>query len=51
MAKATYRVVEPIRHDGDDLPVGAEVALDKDAAQPLLDAGALAPVEKPAKGA
>jgi len=46
-----YRVVEPLRHDGSDIPVGAEVALDKDAAAPLLALGVTAEANPDAKDA
>lgn len=52
MAKTTtYQVVEPLRHDGEDFPVGAEVALDKDAAAPLLARGIIAEARPEAKEA
>ena len=52
MARATtYQIVEPLRHDGVDLPVGAEVVLDKDAAAPLLAQGSIAETKPAAKDA
>lgn len=46
------KVVEPLRHDGEDFPVGAEVALDKaDAAALLLARGIIAEARPEAKEA
>lgn len=37
MAKTLYIALEPITHDGEPIPVGAEVTFDETAAKPLLD--------------
>ena len=37
MAKTIYLTLEPITHDGEPIPVGAEVPFDDATAKPLLD--------------
>ena len=37
MAKTIYLTLEPITHDGEPIPVGAEVTFDDATAKPLLD--------------
>lgn len=37
MAKTLYIALEPITHDGEPIPVGAEVTFDDATAKPLLE--------------
>ena len=41
MAKRTYTTLEPLRHDGEDIPVGGKVAIDEAAAEALIRAGVI----------
>ncbi len=44
-----YTVTSPIKHKGKRIEPGKTVDMDEETAQPLIDAGALAAPEKPAK--
>lgn len=41
MAKKTLFVVEPLRHDGDDYPVGGKITLEAKEAAGLLASGVI----------
>lgn len=44
MAKKKYFVADPLRHDGEDFPVGSTITLEPSQAEALLKAGVLSSV-------